>query len=148
MLCGHEPNKQIPALYGIGGKREPTDADYRITALREMCEELFGCAVPTSILSRLASAVKSRSVENVKGYIILHYNFDDLQRMLAIMKGLPSPYYKSLPRDLTELIIRRRLTNKCEMGQLWLLPLDDQLPVISEDLKCDIRRLRAQKSSP
>jgi hypothetical protein len=148
LLCGHEPNKQIPALYGIGGKREPADADYRITALREMCEELFGCSVPRQMVIRLVTNVKSRSVENVEGYIILYYNFDDLQRMLSLMKGLTSPYYTRWPRDLTELIIRRRTTNKSEMGSLWLLPLNDQLPAISEDLKSDIRRLLAQKSSP
>jgi len=145
ILCGWEPRKQRPGLYGIGGKAEPTDGgDYRITAARETLEELFAIKPSRSLLLRVA-ALKSVREELVGGYVMIYHTFATLQQLIRLVRP-PSPFYLRNPITIEELIFKRFTTGTAEVAQLCLLPVT-RLPVmVSADLVDDIRRLSKQRS--
>lgn len=141
ILCGWEPGKRYPALYGIGGKRETTDADYRHTAAREMLEELFGIHhPPRTILQRILLA-SPREETIVHGYVMLRYGFDDLVMMLLTLRDQQSPYYRTMPQTVSDLVLARRCIVTVEMSHLCLLPMVTPAPRVSKDLADDIFRL-------
>lgn len=133
-------NKSRPALYGIGGKREPTDANYRETAAREVIEELFGIQ-PTRSLCQQILTSPPRDETIIDGYVILRYEFTDLLQMLRSLRNYPSPYYRSMPRTVSDLILERRTSKTAEMTHLCLLPMVIPVPTPSHDLAEDIIRL-------
>lgn len=147
ILCGFEPGKRQPALYGIGGKHEAGDANYRETAAREVLEELFGFQkIPRDILHRVL-VVPPRGEEIVDGYVMIHYGFDDLTAMMLSVRNLHSPYYRVMPFTVSELVIGRRHIAGSEMSHLCLLPMISPAPKVSADLAADIHRLLSASSS-
>lgn len=145
ILCGWEPGKQQPGLYGLGGKAEPADGgDYRITAARETLEELFAIHPSRPLLLRVA-AVKPVREEFISGYVMIYHSFTTLQQIIRLVRT-PSPFYPRNPITIEELIFKRFTTGKAEVAQLCLLPVT-RLPVlVSTDLADDIRRLSKQRS--
>lgn len=141
ILCGFEPGKRQPALYGMGGKREAGDANYRETAAREVLEELFGFQkIPREVLHRVL-IVPPRREEIISGYVMLHYGFDDLTAMMLALRNLQTPYYRAMPFTVSELIMSRRQIPNAEMSHLCLLPMVSPAPLVSADLASDIQRL-------
>ena len=147
ILCGYEPLKKHPALYGIGGKREATDANYRETAAREVLEEMFGLqTIPRNILQRVL-VVPPRSEEIVHGYVMLRYGFDDLVCMMLSLRGQQTPYYRAMPTTVSDLVLGRRLLNRpVETSHLCLLPMVSPAPKVSEDFADDIQRLLSERT--
>jgi hypothetical protein len=141
ILCGVEPSKRTGGLYGIGGKRESTDANYRETAAREMLEELFGLHRPSRALLQQILVAPPREETTVDGYVMLRYGFDDLVLMLRILRGQTSPFYNKMPTNISELILTRRHVAKAEMTHLCLLPMIYPALQVSSDLANDINRL-------
>ncbi len=142
-----EPLKKHPALYGIGGKRETTDANYRETAAREMLEELFGLqTIPRNTLQRVLVIVPQEETM-VDGYVMLRYRFSDLVQMMLTLRDQKSPLYRTMPTTVSDLVLGRRLLNRpVETSHLCLLPMISPAPNVSEDLADDIRRLLSERT--
>lgn len=141
ILCGFEPDKRHPALYGIGGKREASDADYRETAAREVLEELFGIhRAPRAVLQQIL-LTPPREETIVHGYVMLRYGFDDLIMMLLMLRDQQSPYYRTMPLTVSDLVLARGRVPGAEMSHLCLLPMVIPAPKVSKDLADDILRL-------
>ena len=103
ILCGYEPHKKIPAIYGIGGKRESTDITYYHTAFREAFEEILGVGPPVGLIGALAGAARSQKTVKVGGgYIMIQYSFVDLVLFLDIMRraGVRMPLYRDAGADI------------------------------------------------
>ena len=146
ILCGYEPGKRKPALYGIGGKREEGDANYRETAAREVLEELFGLhRVPREILHRLL-VTPPRSEEIVHGYVMLRYGFDDLVLMMLTLRDQQSLYYRAMPTTVSDLVLARGRVPNAEISHLCLLPMVSPAPRVSSDLAEDIHRLLSART--
>jgi hypothetical protein len=155
VLCGWEPRKRRPGLYGIGGKAEDAvdRRDYRQTAVREVIEELYGAVPSARLVDTVAAALCSDTggAALVDGdYLMIRCSFRDLQRLLGLVAAarpaLISPLYSArLPRSLEELLFARCSAAATEMAQLCLLPVTRQIPRISGDLGSDISRLWASQ---
>lgn len=145
ILCGYEPRKRQPALYGIGGKRECEDANPYETAFREAFEELCGIVLPKPTLRRLIGLCIPYEVTNVHGYVMFHYDFHHLETFLRSLKGEKSPFYDTFPVTLGQLLTCRNPEKSTEMKQLCLLPLVFPPVPVSNDLKEDIRQLTKAK---
>lgn len=142
ILCGYEPNKRVPAIYGIGGKRESGDATYQHTAFREAIEELLGIQkIPERIWNKFLQCIPRR-IDMVDGYIMMQYSFMDLEYFLKAMRGLSTPFYTRMPRSLEELLLNRNINASTEMTHLCILPIVSPTPSISRDLAYDIARIR------
>lgn len=164
ILCGYEPTKRYPALYGIGGKREASDANYRETAAREVLEELFGFQKPSREILHRVLVVPPRGEEIVGGYVMIRYGFDDLTAMMLTLRNLQSPYYRRMPVTVSELVLKRdapcTVDTPCIAGSnasshtmrgvetlhLCLLPMVTPAPQVSADLAGDIQRLLTERS--
>lgn len=151
VLCGWEPRKRRPGLYGIGGKAEDEidRRDYRQTAAREVLEELYGAVPPGALVDRIAVTFCGDvgRTTMVGDYAMIRCSFLDLRRILGMVAGerrFVSPLYPTrLPRTLEELLFARKSGAATEMAQLCLLPVTQQVPRISSDLGGDIIRLWA-----
>lgn len=150
VLCGWEPRKRKPGLYGIGGKAENAvdRRDYRQTAAREVLEELFGVVPSAALVEAVAREFcgDAGRASMVGGYVMIRCSFRDLQRLLRRVAAvrMKSPLYPvRMPRTLEELLLARHSAGSSEMAQLCLLPVAQQVPRISSDLGGDIVRLWA-----
>lgn len=154
ILCGYEPHKRVPAIYGIGGKRESTDTTFYHTAFREAFEELLGVGPPVELMGALVGAARAQKTVKVGGggggYIMIQYSFADLSRFLDIIRraGVRTPLYARAPRSLEELLVARRCAASTEMTHLCVLPVVTPAPIVSRDLGGDIERIVAEKRAP
>jgi hypothetical protein len=125
VLAGWQPRKAQPRLTGIGGMRNPGEP-YMETALREMVEELYGCAeVPVTLLATLQKIEPTRVFQSDK-YVNVVYTFKDLSSMLECINkaGIKSYYYEKPPVNLTDLVMKRKKSKTAEVETLALLPVD------------------------
>ena len=134
ILAGYQPRKKKPFISGIGGKREEGES-YMDTAIRETVEELFEFKdTPKELLGELKTSIVPQKVLQNGSYIIVVYNFNDLERFLSIIQKykLHSVLYNEFPKNLMELIFNRNLEFpskkvdvffKPELSHLSLLPL-------------------------
>ena len=151
ILCGYEPHKKIPAIYGIGGKRESTDTTYYHTAFREAFEEILGVGPPAGLVGTLAGAARPQKTVKVGGgYIMIQYTFADLAHFLDIMRraGVRTLFYTKAPRTLEDLLIRRLCRASTEMTHLCVLPVVRPAPMVSRDLASDIEGIARQNRLP
>jgi hypothetical protein len=151
ILCGYEPNKRFPAIYGIGGKRESTDTTFYHTAFREAFEELLGVAPPRGVTEQMCGAAHSKQIVSVGGYMMIQYDFADLVTFLRVLRtaGVDSPFYARFPRTVEELLVARRHSASTEMTHLCVLPVVSPAPKVSRDLGGDIERIvRSQNRVP
>ena len=146
ILAGYQPNKKIPGITGIGGKREAEET-YIQTALRECCEELFGCTyVPPSLINELMTTTEPSNTLYDGYYVNLIYTFKDLLKILDIAKkiNLWSPLYTKIPTTLDDLILQRKYSEISEIQGLCILPLayySDKHPIIHNEFRRDIKEL-------
>ena len=122
VLAGYQPNRPNPCISGIGGKREG-DEEFLHTALREMLEELL-CIYDESELLASLKELEPRRILKHRKYMMVVYSFDDLEKMLEIVKnsGITSQLYDEIPLTLSTLIFKR-LSKKSEISHLSILPL-------------------------
>jgi len=133
VLGGYQPKRRFPCITGIGGGKEDGDGSYVVTAFREMFEELFGWKdVPQAFLKKVSAAVRPSAVFQNGSYVIIALSFEELERILRIMRLEPprsyvwsstSPFYHRLPRTCWELIRNRKILEDSEIQQLILIPL-------------------------
>lgn len=164
ILCGYEPGKKKPALYGIGGKREDGDANYRETAAREVLEELFGLHRSGREILQRVLVIPPREETMVDGYVMLRYGFDDLVLMMLTLRDQQTLYYRAMPTTVSDLVLGRgrvpgadmtrsaghndpsHIMRGAEMSHLCLLPMVSPAPRVSSDLAEDIHRLLSARA--
>lgn len=127
ILCGYQPHKKKPGITGIGGHKEGEET-YLQTAYRETIEELFhltNTTIPIGLIDRLIITMRPKKIKMKKGYVMVFFDFTDLQQFLKICKktGLRSPLYTRLPKTLLEVIQMRGCDQKAEISMLCLLPV-------------------------
>jgi hypothetical protein len=136
-LAGFDPRKQN--LSGLGGKREPQDANYYETAWRETLEELFG---EDHEISKIPKLPPRHVTFNEKyQYVILHYTFHDLEVVLKSQtRKFHSRLYEKRPQSIADLLMSRKIIEHCEIAQLSLLPVAEKVIIASEYVE-DLREL-------
>jgi hypothetical protein len=125
ILAGYQPHKEKPCISGLGGHAE-TGETYLQTAYRETIEEIFHVSViPNGLIDTLIRKMAPKDVRIKKGYVILRFTFQDLEKLLKLCKQskLQSPLYPKLPRNLFETIQQREFHKEAEISSLCLLPV-------------------------
>lgn len=122
ILGGYQPNKPVPCISGIGGKREDCE-EFVQTAMREMLEELFGIYARPDFVSSLMAIPYDRLAISGE-YVSLVYSFCSLEKILAELVRLNavSSFYNEMPLTLIDLILKR-LPVESEISHLCLLPV-------------------------
>ena len=127
VLAGYQKDPTSPTVSGIGGKREGSEW-YMETAIRETVEELFHIdPVPATLIRRIILSVEPTRVEKMGSYVLVIYNFKDLEKILEIVRNeiKLSPVYKTLPKTVSDLMLERILApdSRAEITHLCLVPL-------------------------
>lgn len=127
ILCGYQPHKKKAGITGIGGHKEGEET-YLQTAYRETIEEIFhltNTTIPMGLIDRLILRMRPKKIKMKKGYVLVTFDFTDLELFLKICKkaGLRSPLYSRLPKTLIETIQMRGYDLKAEISALCLLPV-------------------------
>jgi hypothetical protein len=154
VLAGYQPRKQKPVLSGLGGKREENEEPHT-TALRETIEELFELqTVPLEWIRQIQETIPYQDQLPSGDYISFLYSFDDLQKMLELLKnlGATSELYEEFPTNLLSLLFHRKtLAYPPEVSHLLLFPLVNhpkEAPFVAKHFLGDIRLLLAKPRGP
>jgi len=132
ILGGYQPRKRKPFISGIGGKKEEGET-FSDTAIRETLEEIFEFdSIPKDLINEINKKVVPTKIIQNGNYIMVVYTFEDLERILTIVKkfNLKSLLYDSIPTTLLDLMFKRNITYesknlfyKPEISHLSLLPV-------------------------
>jgi len=128
-------------LSGFGGMIEPTDECVIDAAIRETLEELFHIQpVPNEVVKYIMINYIPRNQFQNGDYHVLVYDFLDLADFCQICHGfqLTSPLYDTFPKNLSELILDRKILAEAEVKQLVVLPFVTDLELcknFQSDLK-------------
>lgn len=126
ILAGYQPKKRKPFISGIGGGKEAGET-YKDTALRETLEELFEFKeIPEKLKQDIHANILPQKLIQNNTYIMIVYNFQNLEKMLSLVKKhkMVSPLYDTIPSTLLDLLLKRKLNaGSPEISHLALLPL-------------------------
>jgi len=118
-LCGLTPKSE--KYSGIGGKQEPGETIEK-TAFREAVEELFGVDPSESLIDALIERFSNNPIVERNNYFYILMDFIDafdmnnlVYRMISI-----SPYYKTFPSSILDLVLNRCPTEDAEITELTL----------------------------
>lgn len=142
VLAGYQPQKTVPGISGLGGKRLSGES-YFHTALRETLEELFDVTVNSDLLILLETTMKPRQVIVNGTYVLLQFSFDDLRSLLEYASTYcnRTPLYETMPLCINDLIFNRKHASDSEISHLCLLPFIKGVS-IHNDLTSDIQGLK------
>ena len=149
IIAGYQPSKKTPVISGIGGKSNKNE-HFIETAHREMLEELFGIYEPT-ILSKISleihKNIKPQHFQKNGGYMNLIYTFENLCEVLSILSSLniTSKIYDVIPKNLEEVLLKRKFIKGAEIQQLALLPVCKGEILIAKEFLQDILNLNLFK---
>lgn len=135
VLMGYKPHDGI--ITGIGGKPIGDEVPIR-TAFREAVEEIFGIQPESEVLDALVSQFSPRGMAENKGYKMFILTIDDLLVFMTIVRDSArvSPFYRSFPSSLEDLILTRRAPKSVEIVSLALLPITpDHYQVDQRDMR-------------
>ena len=135
VLMGYKPHDGI--ITGIGGKPIGDEVPIR-TAFREAVEEIFGIQPESDVLNALVSEFSPRGMAENKGYKMFILTIDDLLVFMRIVRDSArvSPFYRSFPSSLEDLILTRRAPKSVEIVSLALLPITpDHYQVDQRDMR-------------
>jgi hypothetical protein len=138
-LCGYSQHKH--KITGIGGKKQNNELPYE-TALRETLEEIFEFDnIPFELLNELNASLTFNNIIGSKKYTNFIMSLHDLELILNIVNKyhLKSRVYKTLPKNLGELIYQREYVNNIEISKLYFFPLKEN-PNFDFSLNLDISR--------
>ena len=138
-LCGFSQYKN--KITGIGGKKQNNELPYE-TALRETLEEIFEFDnIPFELLNELNASLTFNNIIGSKKYTNFIMSLHDLELILNIVNKyhLKSRVYKTLPKNLGELIYQREYVNNIEISKLYFFPLKEN-PNFDFSLNLDISR--------
>ena len=131
-LCGYQPNKKVPIISGIGGKKELNETIIQ-TAMRETVEELFDIKINLILIDEINKHLIYKKLLYSNNYYTLIYSFDDLEILLNILnKLIKSDLYELFPLNISDLIFKRKSKLISEISNLCLLPLEKDLLIDSE----------------
>lgn len=118
-LCGLTP--KLEKFSGIGGKPEPGESILQ-TAFREAVEELYGINPSNDLLLDLTRAFSSNKLLERNRYYYVLLSFIDVVSLNAIvfMHHPTSPYYKTPPSSILDLVLNRYVTEDAEITELSL----------------------------
>ena len=142
VLAGYQPQKTVPGISGLGGKRLFGES-YFHTALRETLEELFDVTVNSGLLILLEATMKPNQVIVNGTYVLLQFSFDDLRSLLEYASTYcnRTPLYETMPLSINDLVFNRKYTSDSEISHLCLLPFIKGVS-IHNDLTSDIQGLK------
>jgi hypothetical protein len=146
ILAGYQPKKKAPGITGIGGRRQGEET-YVETAFRECLEELFDWNfVDTALINKITRITTPLHILNYDGYVNIVYTFDDLMKVLKVVRGagMKSRLYKKFPLNLNDLILKRNQSFSSEIQGLGLLPLvyySHKHPIVQSEFREDIHAL-------
>ena len=135
VLMGYKPHDGI--ITGIGGKPIGDEVPIR-TAFREAVEEIFGIQPESEVLNALICEFSPRGMAENKGYKMFILTIDDLLVFMTIVRDSArvSPFYRSFPSSLEDLILTRRAPKSVEIVSLALLPITpDHYQVDQRDMR-------------
>ena len=128
-LCGYQPNKKVPIISGIGGKKELNETIIQ-TAIREIVEELFDVNPDLILIEEINKHLSCKKLINNNNYYTLIYSFNDLEILLNILnKSIKSDLYELFPLNISDLILKRKSMITSEISKLCLLPLEKDLTI-------------------
>lgn len=141
VLAGYQPKADYN-ISGFGGKRRNNET-YIQTAIRETIEELFDVDPPIYIVDYIEINLKPVYIYLNNSYIIVHYNFKDLVKILEYCQCFANktPLYDVFPETLSDLIFNRCNYNFSEVQQLCLLPFKSDIK-IHDGFKMDIALIK------
>jgi hypothetical protein len=142
LLAAYQPYKEPATISGIGGSKEPGET-VLYTAIRETLEELFDYKdVSVKMIEAIIESVPYKKIIKNGSYVFLLYTFDDLVKILRIVKGfkVASHLYKVFPLTLNDLVFSRILDPSVELTHLAILPLVTGLK-IDKNLMDDIPQI-------
>jgi len=142
LLAAYQPYKDPAVISGIGGSKEPGET-FLYTAIRETLEELFDYKdVSVKMIEAIIESVPYKKIIKNGSYVFLIYSFDDLVKILRIVKGfkVPSHLYNVFPLTLNDLVFSRILDPSVELTHLAILPLVTGLK-IDKNLLDDIPQI-------
>ena len=118
-LCGLTP--KLGKFSGIGGKPEPGESILQ-TAFREATEELYGITPSNDLLIDLTRAFAGNRVLERNRYYYVLLSFIDVVTLnaLVFMHHPSSPYYKTNPSSVLDLVLNRYATEDAEITELGL----------------------------
>ena len=130
-LSGWNPKQQ--AWSGFGGKRRGTETAWE-TALREVCEEVFGIFLLPVSLETLQQALSPMEFFQTKTYVCFVMPLDFLFRLAEMLDMIEykSPFYKVYPRTKDDLLLKRtiqlkktpEITELCFLKSTFTGPID------------------------
>jgi hypothetical protein len=139
VLCGYQPNKKLPSINGLGGKKDPNDKTYIETAIRETLEELFDIVPDKQIIKYINLKIIHKNLIIQQNYYMLVYSFEDLELILQLLnqKEITSNLYDIFPRTISDLIFFRKIDSKknSEISHLCLLPIVTDVNIHSNLIK-------------
>ena len=119
-LAGLTP--KLGRYSGIGGKQLPGET-LRQTAFRESLEELYGIVPCTSLVNSLVTGFITKPLIDRDGYYYILMTFSDVNSMCSIVKTYvgESPYYKTFPASVLDLVLNRYPSDEAEITELTLI---------------------------
>jgi hypothetical protein len=118
-LCGLTPKSN--KYSGIGGKQIPGET-VRVTAFREAVEELFGIDPSDTLVYILVKRFIDNLLIERDNYYYIALSFTDVNALTAIvcMYNSASPYYKTFPSSIMDLVLNRCPTETAEITDLTM----------------------------
>ena len=129
VLAGYQPNKKVPLITGLGGKRLPSETNPLDTALRETIEELFHVSnIHQSTIEDIKSTAYPKKTFMNGSYHVFVYSFVDLECMFYILRlnHQDTTVYRTLPKTMNDLIFKREASQypDAEIRHLCLIPAE------------------------
>jgi len=118
-LCGLTTKSK--KYSGIGGKPEPGETVEQ-TAFREAVEEIYGLVPSKTLINNLVKRFIANIIIERSNYHYIVMSFTDARDMNNIVRAyLPiSPYYKTFPSSIIDLVMNRCPTEEAEITELTL----------------------------
>ena len=146
VLAGYQPHKSTQCITGIGGSKHEGETALQ-TAWRETLEELFGWDdVPSELVRLCTISLLPKRWFSRGEYICFQYTFDDLKKLLQLIKRyrIDTPLYQTIPTTLLTLVLNRNILHTSEVHSLCLLPFIREVNgplVIHEEFCMDMEQL-------
>jgi hypothetical protein len=104
---------------GFGGKIEESDKSVQNAAIREVVEEIYGFTPPEHLIDRLKQ-VRIINTLDRNGYTLYLCDIDEIKWIgaLLIFFGFKSPYYEVMPRNVIDLITKRKTPVDAEVTKI------------------------------
>jgi hypothetical protein len=141
VLAGFQNKNNKLIISGFGGKIEESDDCEIDGAIRETLEELFHLeSVSKELIHYLMIHYIPRNQFQNGDYHVYIYTFLDLTDFLQVCVGfeVQSPLYDVFPKNIEDLIFRRKILPDAEIKHLLVLPVAESLeicPYFQSDLK-------------